>query len=170
MGKPVRAVLTGWITQPMKLLSAGIVLMALAACGTSGPPSAKVQAEVLEVAPTHLSGNTSREIKVRLRIRNTTGYPMWLLSRDFWYHPQGGGVTISQASAYTKLGNTSSCTPGPVSASSGVTCTLYFEWATSMQHDVLVPGIIRWSDPSGYSHANANGNVWVNEWLGFTPP
>ncbi len=146
----------------------GLLVTLLAACGTTEPPSTKVEAELLEVKATRIGGNSAREIYVRLRIRNTTGQPIWLLPSDFWYHPSGGGVTIAQASPYTGLGNSSSCTAGP--SDSGVSCSLFFEWGEWMPYDVLVPGVIRWSDKSGYSHPNANGSAWVEEWIGFTPP
>jgi hypothetical protein len=154
----------------VKWLCVGLAALAVTACGTIEPPSVKVEADLLEVTPTNGTLSSAREIMVRLRVRNTTASSMWLLPGDFWYHPRGGGVTISQASSYTSIGNSSDCSAGPVRVGGSVSCRLFFEWSELMRFDVLVPGVIRWSDKSGYSHPDANGSVWVMEWIGFEPP
>jgi len=118
-----------------------------------------------------LSGSGSTEIAVVVRISNTTASDMWLLPSDFWYHPGDiYAAPIRQASAYSRLGNSSTCSGGPVQPGGSVKCRLFFAWNDWIPLDALVPGWLRWADSSGYSHQHANGGVRVEEWLGFTPP
>lgn len=152
-------------------IALGLLLaLSLAACGSVDPPSERVTGVVTDVRPTMLSTYMAREITIEIRIRNTTPNTMWLLPGDFWYHPGTSGVPIQRASANVPQGNYSSCRNTPVNPGGTTTCRLYFAWTNYVAFQDLVPGTLRWSDSSGYSHPDARGSTFVGEWIGFTPP
>lgn len=150
----------------------GVVALALSAltlvaCGNlQGPPSRPVTVELREVSPLAVSGNELRtsEIVIRVRITNTTGEPMWLLSSDFSYKPSSH-LPGRVATVWSPIGNSSTCSSGPVNEGRTISCSLIFYWDTYHPQELIVPGRLRWRDSSGYSHPNANGSLEISDWV-----
>lgn len=161
-----------------KLLGVGLtalLALVLAACGTSQPAGngpSLVSATITEAIPTLVQGDPLKtaEIAITIRVTNNTKGNMWLLGGDFHYRTDPGGAPIGKPSVFagntgSMTGNTSSCSQGPVGPGRSQTCTAIFYLGDYYPLTEVVPGVIRWSDRSGYSTRGTHGSLAVPDWV-----
>lgn len=108
----------------------------------------------------------AREFAITVRITNTTNGNMWILGGDFNYRTDPGSTILGKPSTIgSPTGNSSSCSPGPVGPGRSQTCTAIFFLGDYYPVSDLVPGVLRWSDSSGYSERGTHGSVAVADWI-----
>lgn len=109
---------------------------------------------------------TAREFAITVRITNTTSGNMWILGGDFSYRTDPGTALLSRPSTIASPnGNSSHCSNGPVGPGRSQTCTAIFYLDRYYDVNDLVPGVLRWSDHSGYSERGTHGSLVVEDWL-----
>lgn len=147
------------------------VLLALTACGTSQPAGSGpslVTATLVKATPTSVAGDpmAAREFAITVRITNTTSGPMWILGSDFAYRTEPPGSTLASrpSTIGSPTGNSSHCSTGPVGPGRSQTCTAIFYLGDYYPVTDLVPGVIRWSDRSGYSAVGTHGSLVIEDW------
>lgn len=108
----------------------------------------------------------TREFAITVRITNTTQGDMWLLGGDFSYRtePPGSVLGSRPSTSVSPTGNYSHCSKGPVGPGRSQTCTAIFYLDKYYPVSDLVPGVIRWSDRSGYSEVGTHGSLAIEDW------